>query len=381
LSVDGPIAVAVDGTQLPRSSRTLPGCGYTVQARSPKWRRGIHLAQRFVGLSLLLPRSAHGDSRAVPLRWRVLRTAKTAPLGAEPERTERQGALELVGWLRARLDAVRRGAQPLLVLGDGAYGTAGVLGGLPERVVLFARCAKNRALFAVPTYRPGRGRPRRYGERGPSPTETLHRADGWHDYRFPVRGRAVTVSATATGPWVVRGAPFHPVLLVVVRGVDRGTGPTRRQREPQFFLASVHMTSEDEWALPVPLPELLAWAWQRWEVEVMHRELKSGLGLGEQQAFSDAGAAAVVPWLVWGYALLVLAGYRTWGYAPPPGPDRGRWWRPRRWSVGRLLQAARAELWQLGDFRPGWARSPDEWAEMTAWAATQLPAVLGCRRL
>lgn len=375
------IAAAVDGTQLPRSSRRFPGSGLTVSPRSPKWLRGLHRAQRFVGLSALLPRSDRGDSRAVPLRWRLLRTAKTTPLGDEPERTESQGALELIGWLRTTLDELGRAAQALLILGDGAYSNAGVLSGLPDRVVLFARCAKNRALYAVPAYRPGRGRQRRYGERGPTPSATLHTDGGWHDHSFLVRGRAVTATATVTGPWVVKGAPFHPVLLVAIRGVERGTGVTRRQRDPQFFLVSVHMTSEDEWELRVPLPELLAWAWQRWEVEVMHRELKSAFGLGEQQAFSARGAATVIPWLVWVYALLVLAGYRAWGYGPPSGPDRGRWWRPRRWSLGRLLQQARQDLWQLGDFRPGWARSPDAWAEITAWTATQLPTVLGCRRL
>lgn len=377
----GPIVAAVDATQLPRTGRRFPGCGYTVQARTPKWRRGIHLAQRFVGVSLLLPRSADGDSRAVPLRWVVLRTAKTTPMGAEPERTESQGALEAVGWLRERLDALGRAGQPLLVLGDGAYSNAVVLSALPARVVLFARCAKNRALFAVPSWRPGRGRRRRYGERGLTPSATLHTDGGWHAHAFMVRGRAVTVTAKTTGPWLVRGAPFHPVLLVVVKGVDRGRGATRRQRDPQYFLASVTMTGEDDWHLAVPLPELLAWAWQRWEVEVMHRELKSGFGLGEQQAWSAPAAAAVTPWVVWSYALVVLAGYRTWGYAPPPGPDRGRWWRPRRWSVGRLLQELRAELWQLGDFRPVWTRSPDAWAEIGAWVATQTAAPLGARRL
>jgi hypothetical protein len=381
LPATGPLVVGVDATQLPRTSRRFPGCGYAVQTRTPKWRRGIHLAQRFAGISALLPRSAGGESRAVPLRWLPLRTAKTTPIGEEPERTEGQGALELVGWLRAEADARGRAGQPLVVLGDGAYSNAGVLRGLPARTALFARCAKNRALYGVPAYRPGRGRQRRYGERGPTPTETLHQPAGWREYRFPVRGRAVTLTAKATGPWVVKGAPFHPVLLVAVKGVDRGKGTTRRQRDPQFFLASVRMASEDEWDLPVPLGELLAWAWQRWEVEVMHRELKSGLGVGEPQAFSDAGAASTVPWLVWLYALLVLAGYATWGYAPPPGPDRGAWWRPRRWSVGRLLQELRAELWRLGDFRPGWQRSPDGWGEMAAWAATLLPAALGCRRL
>jgi len=94
----------------------------------------------------------------------------------------------------------------------------------------------------------------------------------------------------------------------------------RRQRDPQYFLVSVAVPTEDEWALAVPLGELLAWAWQRWEVEVMHRELKSGFGLGEQQAWSARGAATVVLWVVWTYALLMLAGYQTWGVGPAPGP-------------------------------------------------------------
>lgn len=377
----GPIVTAVDATQLPRTSRRLPGCGWTVAPHTPKWRRGIHLAQRFVGLSALLPRSAQGDSRAVPLRWLLLRTAKTTPCGHEPERTERAGAAELLGWLRGQLDALGRGGQVLLVLGDGAYSTAPMLTALPARTLLWARCAKNRALYALPTYRRGPGRQRRYGERGPTPQETLHTAGGWHAYRFMVRGRAVTVTAKLTGPWLVRGAPFAPVRLVVVRGVERGKGTTHRQRDPQFFLVSVTVPTEDAWTLAVPLPELLAWAWQRWEVEVMHRELKSGVGLGEQQAWSANGVATVLPWLVWAYALLILAAYRTWGYAPPPGPDRGGWWRPRRWAIGRVLQQARSECWHLGEFGPGWTRSPDTWAEITTWVTTQLPAVRGCRRL
>ena len=382
LPAAGPVVAAVDATQLPRTSRTLPGCGFTVQARTPKWRRGIHLAQRFVGLSLLLPRSAAGESRAVPLRWLLLRTAKTTACGDAPERSEGAGAGELIGWLRAGLDALGRAAQALLVLGDGAYSTAPVLSRLPARVVLFARCAKNRALFAPPPCRPpGRGRQPWYGDRGPTPHATLHDPDGWRDERFMVRGRPVTVTVKVTGPWLIRGAPFHPLLLVAVKGVDRGKGTTRRQRDPQFFLTSVRMTGEDEWQVEIPLPELLAWAWQRWEVEVMHRELKSGFGVGEQQAWSHRGAASVIPWLVWVYALLIVAGYRTWGYAPPPGPDRGCWWTPRRWSLGRLWQEARHELWDLGEFRPVWQRSPDAWAALAAWTATHLPAVLGCRRL
>lgn len=376
------IVVGVDATQLPRSTRTMPGSGYTVNPRSPKWQRGIHFAQRFVCISLLLPLSTLGDSRAVPLKGLLLRSAKTTPMGDEPERTENQGALALMAWVRTRLDTLGRASQVLVVVGDGAYSTASVLMGLPERVMLVARCAKNRALFTLPTYRPeGRGRQPRYGVRALTPQETLHADGGWRDYSFAVRGRAITVTAKLTGPFVVKPAYLQPVMLVVVRGVDRGKGVTRRQRDPQFFLISIRMTEEDEWELERPLIEVLQWLWQRWEVEVMHKELKSGFGLGEQQAFSDAGAAGVVSWMLWVYALLVLTGYLTWQVGTGTIPDSSRWWKPRRWSFAKLWQGFRQELWQLGEFQPVWQRSPDTWTEITAWIGAQTNATKGFRRL
>ena len=71
------IAVAVDATQLPRTSRRFPGCGITRAVRGLRWPRGLTLAQRYVGLNVLLPRSSQGDSRAIPLKWLLLRTAKS----------------------------------------------------------------------------------------------------------------------------------------------------------------------------------------------------------------------------------------------------------------------------------------------------------------
>ena len=375
-ATDPVVAVAVDATHLPRTSGKLPGCGITRALRGLRWPRGLTFAHRYVGLSALLPRSTEGDSRAVPLKWLLLRTAKTRPLGEEPERTETQGGRDLVGWVRGQLDASHRAAQRLLVLGDGRYSTAPFLADLPTNVTVLARCARNRALFALPTYRAsGRGRQPHYGERGPTPEATLRQATGWQTVTVAVRGRTIPLTAAVTGPWLIRGAPFQPLALIVVRGIDRGKGVTRRQRDPQFFLVTLEVTQEDVWDLPLPLAELLAWAWQRWEVEVMHGELKSGCGLGQQQAFSDRGVATVVPWLVWVYALLILTGYRTWGLGPGTLPDPGGWYTARRWSIGRLRQGLRQDLWGLSEFRPGWARSPDIWAEITAWVGTRTAAV------
>jgi hypothetical protein len=76
------------------------------------------------------------------------------------------------------------------------------------------------------------------------------------------------------------------------------------------------------------LPDLVHWAWQRWEVEVMHRELKCGFGLGDQQQWHPTSAALVPQWVVWTYAMLVLAAQETWGTGPPPAASR--WHRGRR---------------------------------------------------
>lgn len=298
----------------------------------------------------------------------------------EPERTETQGARALVIWLRHHLDRGHRTTQRLLVLGDGAYSTAPFLLDLPQRVTILARCARNRALFHLPSYRAtGRGRQRRYGERGPTPQATLHATTSWQTVPVVVRGRTIPLTAAVTGSWVIQGAPFQPLALLVVKGIDRGRGTTRRQRDPQFFLVTLEMTQEDAWDLPLPLDDLLAWAWQRWKVEVMHRELKSGFGLGQQQAWSDGGAAHIIPWVVWVYALLILVGYRTWGLGPAAGADLGRWYTARRWSIGQVRQGLRQEFWHLGDFQPVWTRSAENWQEMTTWIGSQTNALLGTR--
>lgn len=384
LQPDDPLVVVLDGTQLPRSSRRFPGVGWTKSIRSPHWKPGIHLAQRLEVLSGLLPVSATGDTRAVPITETWLRAASTRAVGELPQQTEVEAGLRLLRWVRLTLHLAvpNERERTIVVLADGAYSVAPMLAKLPRNCWLIARCAKNRALFALPPAEPARrGRKRCYGPRGKTPQQTLHQRTGWQTVRVMVRGRERILRAMVTGPWVVRRAAGHPVFLVVVQGIDRGKGTTRRQRDPQYFLVSAVSQPDGSWALPLPLPAVLQWAWQRWEVEVMHRELKSGFGLGQGQAWSATGMQTTTRWVLWSYALVVLTAYHHWQLGSPDGGIVGRWHQPRRWSVGRALQQVRAELWQLPEFSPHWTTTPDPYAEMTAWWSTHTTAVLGQRRL
>ena len=153
-----------------------------------------------------------------------------------------------------------------------------------------------------------------------------------------------------------------------------------KHRSPSFYLVSA-VFRNGSWQLPFPIPILLSWLWQRWEIEVAHREMQSGLGIGEKQCWNKRSAIVLIQWSVWTYAILLLAGYRTWGLCGGP-PAPACWWPgARRWSFNTLWRSYRAALWGNSQFRAGWSPSPDHWAEKEAWLAALGNASLASARI
>jgi hypothetical protein len=354
-----PLVVVLDGTQVPRTSRRFVGAGWLNAPRTPAWRPGIHRAQRWVGLSALLPRSDAGESRTVPLSFEPAPAPTATAWPGQPPRTEWEAGRDALAQLRADLVRADRAEQPILAVADSSYGGAPLRQSLPPGVVLLTRCAKNRALFALPPARPPRtkGRTRKYGDRLPTPHTYWQDATDWNSVPVVVRGRTVPLTVRVVGPCLVKPAAEHPLFLLAVRGIAQRRRGRVIQRDPTFWLVSA-VRADDAWVLPLPVAELLAWAWQRWEVEVMHRELKSGFGLGQQQAWSPVAAVLVIQWVVWVYACLVLAGFLAWGWAQQGGGPR--WWRGRRWTARTVAAQVRRELWNLAGatFAPAWVKIP-----------------------
>jgi hypothetical protein len=337
-----PLVTVLDSTQLPRTGKKMPGTGFLRAPRTPAWRPGIHHAQRWEGLSGLTRPSPDGDCRATPLWFEPAPSPSARPWPGVAPRTEAEAGVAAVRWLRTVLDELGAKSRRLIVVADGAYSGAPVWKALPQGVTLLARCAKNRALFAMPHPPAGeRGRHRKYGERGPTPQAFWQQRTGWTALTVRVRGRDRHLRVQVTGPWLVKPAPECPLFLLVVGGSHRPTD--RYRREPLAFLVSARKTPKGAWVLPESVTDLVGWAWQRWEVEVMHRELKSGFGLGDQQQWHPVSAALVIPWVVWTYAMLVLAAHETWGTSPPPAASR--WYRGRRWTPREALSAVRQEVW------------------------------------
>lgn len=372
-----PFVVVVDAVSVPRSSRTFPGSSWLKALGTAPFRPGLRRAQRFLNLSWLTPLTA-GFSRAIPLGWWPAFPAKAVPSRA-PTCKDWEAGLAALGWLRAQLDQAGRGEQIILALVDGGFEKAVAFWqGLPQRVVLLGRTARNRALFALPVYS-GHGRPPFYGEAVRHPGEWLAERAGWHTASLTVRGHARDSTYRVEGPFVRDGLPDQPVFLLVVKGIDRKVKGRRVRRDPVFYLVSAVQQAE-AWVLPYPVEVLLTWAWQRWEVEVQHREIKTGFGLGEKQCWNPTAAVVSVQWSVWVYGVLVLAGYQTWGLLAGPRREE-RWWPGgQRWSFPTLWRAYRAALWQIPDFQALWRGSGDNWGKKETWLTGMWNAVLGAAR-
>lgn len=378
VNVSEPYTIGIDTTQVPRSSLKMPGTSWLKAGGTAPFKPGIHRAQRFLNLSWLVPQE-EGFSRAIPLKWLPAFPEK-AVAAAQAHHKDWEAGLKAIGWVREGLDRANRAGQNLLVLVDGGFEkVVAFWRGLPERTILLGRSARNRALFELPAQYSGTGRPAEYGEKAKKPAEWLKEKKGWQTTQMTVRGRLREMRYRVEGPFLRDGLPDRPVFLIVVRGMDRKVNGRRVKRDPAFYLVSA-IQNDSLWVLPLPCETLLAWAWQRWELEVQHREIKSGFGLGEKQCWNYRSATVSVQWSAWVYALLLLAGYRTWGLLNGP-TSPGRWSKgSKRWSFNTLWRAFRAALWNTPDFQAVWTTTGDNWIKKGDWLAAKWNSVSAAAR-
>ena len=348
--------VGGDGTQIARDSKQMEGTSWLKCPRNPPFKRGIHRAQRFFHGAWLMP-PEEGYSRALPLRMMPAFNPK-AIRQHHDARKEWEAGHEYLQWIRDGLDAEGRAEQEVLGLFDGSYDTLDWWKKLPTGVVSLVRTAKNRDLREVYV---GTNKQRKYGDKTLSPGEWLRKRGGWSTTHLMVRRRQRRMVYRVEGPFLRYGAGDTPLYLLVVRGEAYYKNGKRHYRQFAYYLVNAVPTEAGDWILPIPVEELLFWAWQRWELEVTHREMKTDFGVGDKQCFNPHAAVASVQWGAWVYALLVLAGYRTYGLCGSP-PLTTAWWSgARRWSYARLLAQYRFALFSDEKYTPCWPGTPSNW--------------------
>lgn len=351
-----PFMVGEDGFHVPRCSQTMPGTGWMRGMNTAKFKPGIQRGQRFVEGSWITP-PVNGYSRAIPIRCLPAFTQKAVPSEAG-SCTEVEAALSFLEWTRQQMDKLGRAEQTIVTLNDGSYDTLRFWPGLPDNTIGIVRTARNRCLYHLPPAIAHGNR--KYGEKASAPHEYLKKRKGFTYQTIMVRGQERRMRYRLEGPFLRDGLPDIPLMLLVVGGGKRPKGSRRKTYKPCYFLVSA-IQVDGVWTLPFSIIDTLTWLWQRWELEVAHRQMKSGLGLGEKQCWNDNATTATVQWSTWIYTLMMLTGYRVWGNdcgVKPPGQWRAM---PRRWSFNTLWSSIRAEMWKELDFRATWTWSRDNW--------------------
>ena len=267
--------------------------------------------------------------------------------------------------MRQQLDAHGRTEQRVLALVDGSYDKPEFWKGLASGVIAMARTAKNRALFHCPAPYPGKGRRRTYGEQALAPKDYLTQRAGWQPAQFNVRGHQQRVVYPVEGLFLRKAMATTPLFLICGRGQQWLTAGHRKRRQPAFYCVNA-VQCDDHWSLPLDISLLLTWAWQRWELEVVHREVKSLFGLGDKQCHHPLAAVASVQWSAWVYSVLMLAAYHSDCLTPSPVATTAWYPHPTRSTFSSVLDTLRAALWTDPRFQPLLSPSPQNWPKVQA---------------
>jgi hypothetical protein len=269
-------------------------------------------------------------------------------------RSEIQGWIASLQHIRAWLDAAGRAEQLLLCVGDGR-GDTQALGKLElPNTVCCVRTRKDSRWCDLPQGTPsGRGRRRVYSDRVWTPQDKWQQRTGWQRVPLTVRGRELHLLVRVEGPCRRVGWGERVFFVIIVRGHHKRT-KRGKSRAPMAFWVHAVSDGAGGWQLPVPLEVLVLKLWQRWEVEVGFRWMKSGFGLGEKPCWGFDSGERSVAWSAWVYGALVWSGYCAWGGWTGGARwdgcrDRVRWtFRDVLWRVRRELLGIDGGLWGGG---------------------------------
>jgi hypothetical protein len=172
---------------------------------------------------------------------------------------------------------------------DSHYGGRSVLGRLPSNCQLTSRLVLDARLHSlVPPRAPGsKGRPRKRGERLPTPEQML--AGRCRRRQLAIYGRQDKVRLADQV-----GCAYHvPDRLLRVVAVE----PLSGGRPKQAFYSTDHAATSEQ---------ILVWYAHRWSLEVAFHDSKGCLGFEEPQSWSRPAVERLAPVAMWLYSLVVL---------------------------------------------------------------------------
>ena len=368
------IGVAVDDTRVRKTGRTIPQAAYHRDPMSPPFHTNLILGLRFLQASLLLPLHRLGEfaARAIPIRFEEVSTLKKPGKRADATAQEQyrqdrkrfnlsQRFVNSMAAIRAALDYAGAQLKILVIAGDGTFCNRTVLRGLPPRTELISRTRKDARLCWAAV---GEGR-RIYSANKFTPEQVRHNEQiGWRTTKVFYGGKRRLVRYKEVSPVLWQsGARTRPLRLFVIAPTPYRKRKTGRwyYRQPAYLLCT---------ELSSAARQLLQIYFDRWQIEVNHREEKDTLGVGQAQLRNPLAVPRQPVLVVAAYSALLLAALRVFGALRGPAYAALPKWRrnAKRPSCLDLITLLRKEVTEHSELLKQFGIQPSA-AQLIAAAA------------
>jgi hypothetical protein len=311
------VGVAVDDTRVRKTGRAIAQAFYQRDPLSPPFHVNLLLGLRFLQASLLVPlyRLGHVGSRGLPIRFEEVSRIKkpSRKAGEEAWKEYRrmsklhnlsQRFVQSVSQLRQQLDAAGGSLKTLVLAVDGSFCNRTCLRAPRDRTELIARTRKDaRLCFRAP--QPSR----RFYDPSTFTPEQVRQDESrpWTQTKLFYGGkrRKIRYKEVAQVCWR-RGAGQIPLRLWVVAP----TPYRKRKSSKLYYRQPAYLLTTD---LKSSVKQLLQIYFDRWQIEVNHRDEKDTLGVGQAQLWNVNAVPKQPVLVVAAYSALLLASLRTFG--------------------------------------------------------------------
>jgi hypothetical protein len=267
-----------------------------------------------------LHRNAAFAARALPVRFQEVSRIKRPPRKADEEiqKQYRQAIkqhnlsrsfVDMACQLRRQFDQAGGQDKVLVLAGDGSFCNRTCFAGIPERSILLVRARKDARLCfrADPESR------RFYALDKFTPEQVRGDDDrAWKTTKIFYGGKRRKVRyKELTEVYWQRGAGQRPLRLIVIAP----TPYKKRKKSKRFYYRHpAYLLTSD---LRSSTKQLLQIYFDRWQIEVNHREEKDTLGVGQAQLSNETSVPKQPVLAVAAYSALLLAALNAFG------PERG----------------------------------------------------------
>jgi hypothetical protein len=361
MSEDECILACIDDTVLRRRGKRVAHSKWCRDAQGPPFAHQLCWGQRLLQICLLVPGiiGKRDNRRAIPVGSTLLKVVPKPRKSDPPEKARELRkaaddqrstvlAVHAAQSLRTSLNEQGYGDRKLRVAVDGGFTNKTFFSSLPQGTEAIGRLRKDAVLRGMlppgeGEKKKGRGRPKVYGEKLPTPEELYQNKDVPCVSVFVYAAGALREFKTKTyeSCYWPTGRGERPVKVVVLQPLEALHNHQKRLyfSHPGFLVSSNPALSTEK---------IIEAYVSRWEIEVGFRDQKNDLGLDEAQVRTEKACEGIVRWRTFCYAALMLAGARS-NLGPPPKPA---WqkpasgnWRP---SVPQLQRILRGEIWNIG---------------------------------